>query len=147
VLTEKQILQQFQNGYDCVQIIWLVYAPALELSEDEAMEYASASGTGVFRRKICGALDGAAAVLKMFYGYSPFDEYESDPCVDEKLHELKMRFADINGALTCSALLGTDLTVAENADFSATDSISLIHCSKYVASALSLIDDIVGRDF
>ena len=147
VLTEKQILQQFQTGYDCAQIIWLFYAPALELSESEALEYASASGTGVFRRKDCGALDGAASVLKMFYGYSPFDEYESDPCVDEKLHELKTRFADINGAVTCSALLGMDLTTADDVDFSSPDTILSAHCPGYVASALSLIDDIIGRDF
>ena len=147
VLTEKQILQQFQTGYDCAQIIWLVYAPALELSEAEALEYASASGSGILRRKVCGALEGSAAVLKMFYGYSPFDEYESDPCVDEKLQKLKTRFADINGAITCSALLGMDLTTDDDVDFSAPDTILSTHCPGYAASALSLIDDIIGRDF
>lgn len=103
--------QNFRDGYNCAQSVFLAFAEE-QMEREKAAQLASALGGGIAgMRTVCGGVIGIAMAYGMLRGYS-------DPnAVDEKateyaiVHEMADEFERLNGSLLCRDLLGLDEAV------------------------------------
>lgn len=96
----------FKNGYNCSQAVIGAFCEDLNLDFDTAMKISEGFGGGLGRmRLVCGAVSGMTMVIGMLLSRGEKDG-DTRAEVYEKVHSLADKFAEKNGSIICSDLLG-----------------------------------------
>ena len=68
IFTLEQVLEEFDKGYDCCQVVFRYWAEKLNMDTELAYKVSSGFGAGMFQGETCGAVIGAYMALGLKYG-------------------------------------------------------------------------------
>jgi C_GCAxxG_C_C family probable redox protein len=136
-----QAQANFDQGYNCAQSVFMVFAEDLGVTADQSKLIAAVFGAGMGRlQETCGALTGAFMALGLAKGFTdPADQATRDRLLAET-KALAAGFKAEFGSLSCRDLLGCDLNTPEGqAIHKETNQRALIcgRCVRFTASHLA----------
>jgi C_GCAxxG_C_C family probable redox protein len=131
----------FSRGASCSMAVFSAYAPDLGLDAGTAASIASPFGAGISRTDdICGAVTGALMVI----GLAQRKEDIRDAASREKVYALAQRFiAEFtarNGSVTCTDLVGYDLSQEEQYREAKEQKAFATRCPKLVRDAAEILE-------
>ena len=137
----------FNTNFNCAQSVLASFAGELGLTEDELLRVASAFGGGIGRQQLtCGAVTGAAMALGLTFGKGKNDSDDKKQQTYDKTVELFEEFTRLNGSTSCRKLLH-DLDMRDEKQYAEIEAQNLFHthCRKYVADAVKITEQIIGK--
>ena len=101
--------ENFLNGYNCCQAVFLACTDELGLDTETRAKIASSFGGGMGgMRQVCGALSGMLMALGLHQGYTDPKDKEGKAAQYEVIRALADEFKRENGSIICRELLGLD---------------------------------------
>ena len=98
----KRAQLAFSSGYHCAQSTLIAFAPACELSQEQAAKLAASFGGGVGGMgEICGALNGACIALGILKGDFGPGDLEGKEAHYARVQRLAEKFKAANGSMYC----------------------------------------------
>ena len=95
----------FQEGYNCAQAVFVVFAEDYGISREAALKLSSSFGGGFGRlREVCGAVCGMAMALGLAEGNTDADGKLAHY---EKVRTLIQEFSQRHGGYICRELIAT----------------------------------------
>lgn len=103
---EKQAEQNFYDGYNCAQSVFMAYADVLGLSREQAAMVSVGFGGGMGRLRLhCGAFSAAVMLAGMLEGAEGAEKGHR-PQTYARVQEIHRQFIARNGTISCAELLG-----------------------------------------
>jgi C_GCAxxG_C_C family probable redox protein len=130
----------FGNGYACSQAILAVYGEPFGLDCGTALKVAGGFAGGMRMGATCGAVTGAYMVLGL--AYCPAGP-ESRAAAYEKIKEFTERFRRRNGSVSCSILLGVDMSTPEGVEQARQQGLFQTRCPKMVKDAAEILGEML----
>lgn len=97
----------FEQGYNCCQAVFGVFAKDLGIDFDLAVKISSPFGGGMGRmREVCGTVSGMLMVLGIKYGFNDPKNTEKKKKLYKEVQGLAENFKRDNGSIICRELLG-----------------------------------------
>lgn len=128
-LKGEQAKALFQEGYNCAQAVFLVFAEDYGISRDAALKLASSFGGGFGRlREVCGAVCGMSMALGLAEGNT---DPQGKLAHYEKVRELMGEFSKRYGGYICRELLETGTKK---------------NCSEFVYSAAEILEHYLNKE-
>ncbi len=108
--SKEQIARQnFRNGYNCAQSVFLAYAQDYGLDNETALKLSSSFGGGMGRlREVCGAVSSMFMIAGLEDGYTTNNDDEKKAQHYQLIQNLANEFKKKNGSIICRELLGLD---------------------------------------
>lgn len=108
--SKEQIARQnFRNGYNCAQSVFLAYAKDYGLDNETALKLSSSFGGGMGRlREVCGAVSSMFMIAGLEDGYTSNNDDEKKAQHYQLIQNLANEFKKKNGSIICRELLGLD---------------------------------------
>lgn len=101
--------ENFLNGNNCCQAVFLACTDELGLDTETRAKIASSFGGGMGgMRQICGAVSGMLMALGLHRGYTDPKDKEGKAAQYEVIRALADEFKRENGSIICWELLGLD---------------------------------------
>lgn len=100
-------VNNFKQGYNCAQSVFLAYAKHFNIEEDTALKLSSSFGAGMGRlREVCGAVSSMFAIAGLSQGYTnPIDD-DAKAKHYELIQRLSKIFIEKHETIICRELLG-----------------------------------------
>jgi len=140
----KAALDKFEEGYDCSHAVLSAYADLFEFDEKSIQTIKAPCGPMTGRPlQVCGAVAGALKALNQKLR----EEREAGNSTEKKSEMLKQfreRFEKLHGSVSCTELLGTDISDASGQMVALDKDLFHTHCSKYVADSARILEDLIG---
>lgn len=130
----------FKSGYACSQAIAAAYGPQFGLDRDTAVKVAGGFAGGMRMGSICGAVTGAYMILGL--KHCPANLDSRAPAYD-KIKEFTERFRQRNGTVTCSVLLGVDMSTPEGVAQAKEQGLFGTRCPQMVKDAAEILEEIL----
>ncbi len=136
----------FQNGYNCAQSVFSVFAPETGISENDSLKIACAFGGGMGKQQLtCGAVTGALMVLGLKYGKGIEDSDNKKVDTYKKTKEFCNEFIKINGSINCKELLdGLDMNKPEEYEKIIQQDLFRNRCEKYISDAVKILEKMIN---
>ena len=136
----------FNDGFNCAQAVFSVFAPDYGISENESLKIACAFGGGMGRQQLtCGAVTGALMSLGLKYGKALTDSEEKKQHTYALTREFCLEFQEKFGSLNCRELLmGLDMNNPEENQKIKDLNLSESHCSEYVKEAVHITEKLLN---
>lgn len=105
-----EVLECFNNGFDCSQAILSTYCEEFGLDKETALKLSSGLAAGMGRLcQTCGAVTGAYLVIGLKHGkLSAYDNNAKEKTF-ALVQEFEKQFVKRNKSTNCLELLGVDL--------------------------------------
>lgn len=101
--------EYFEEGYNCCQSVFLVFAKQYGFDRDTACRLAASFGGGFSRlREVCGGVSAMALVCGLECGAVEGSDQEGKAANYAQMQTLAARFETQTGSLICRELLGLD---------------------------------------
>jgi C_GCAxxG_C_C family probable redox protein len=140
----EQAMDSFSSGFNCAQAVFSTYAPALGVTEHDALRIAGGFGAGMGRlQETCGAVTGAIMVIGCKYGMVDTADVGSKEKTYALVQQVVHRFRALHGSISCAELLGCDLNTAEGKKHFTDHDLSKTVCTRCVRDAATLIEEIL----
>lgn len=142
----KAALARFEEGYDCSHAILGAYADLFEFDEKsmEMIHRPCGPMTGA-PVGVCGAVLGALKAL----GQQLRNEREAGRETRKKselIREFRDRFEAIHGTVSCTELLGEDITTPDG-QFAAMDKdLFRKRCVTFITDSAEILEDLIQLD-
>ena len=143
MMTEKEILECFGQGFDCSQVVLGECAARLGLDEALAKKIAACFGGGMWYGHECGAVTGALMAIGAKYGHSEAGDAEAKNAALAKMNAFRERFCKRQPSCVCKEILGYDLSVPEEMQKIQDEGLLMTRCPKVVQDALSVLEEIL----
>jgi C_GCAxxG_C_C family probable redox protein len=130
----------FKGGAKCAQAVLISFAPETGLDRATAMKIAGSFGGGIKQALTCGAVTGALMVLGMKYGCADHTDMKEKARITAITRDFAARFKARHNALGCKELLGIDISTKEGHDEAAAKGLFKSECSRFIASAVEIIE-------
>ena len=99
--------ENFLNGYNCCQAVFLACTDELGLDTETRAKIASSFGGGMGgMRQVCGAVSGMLMALGLHQGYTDPKDKAGKAAQYEVIRALADEFKRENGSIICRELLG-----------------------------------------
>jgi C_GCAxxG_C_C family probable redox protein len=135
------------GGYNCAQAVATTYGTAFGVPEETLARIATAFGGGVSRSdNICGGVSGALMVLGLKYGSKNQSEGDAKAKTYAIGNEFISEFARRHGAVSCTGLLGYNLSVPEERKEAAEKRVPATVCREIVRNAGILLEEFLARE-
>ena len=139
----EQAVEYFRNGLNCSQVVLSSYSEEFGLDCERASRIATGFGGGMRMAETCGAVTGAFMVLGLKYGSSSAEDKEAKAKTYEKIVEYTRRFKARNGSVTCSQLLGCDISTPEGMKEAQDKSLFSSVCPRMVQDAVEILEEMI----
>lgn len=108
--THEQIVREnFKQGYNCAQSVFLTYAEKYGFNRDTALKLSSSFGGGMGRmREVCGAVSAMFMIAGLEKGYTENNNDEIKAEHYARIQLLANEFKKKHGTIICRELLGVD---------------------------------------
>lgn len=144
-MTKEEVLKEFDEGYDCCQVIFHYWAKKMGMDSETAYKISTGFGAGMFQGETCGAVIGAYMALGLKYG-----QYKTGPEGDEqkvasviKNVQFRQRLLEIYPSTMCRELLGADFSTPEGAAKIREEQKMTTFCPKLVADINNILEEIM----
>ena len=105
IYSDKAV-ENFKQGYNCAQSVFLAFADELNFDRDIALKLASSFGGGMGRlREVCGAVSSMFAIAGLKQGYVSPDDDELKTQHYELIQKLAEKFKAKFDTIICRELL------------------------------------------
>lgn len=143
--TNEQIAREnFKDGYNCAQSVFLTYAEKYGFDRDTALKLASSFGGGMGRmREVCGAVSAMFMIAGLEYGYVENNNDEIKAEHYTRIQNMAKMFKDKNGSIICRDLLGVDADDNPIPSKRTNAYYQTRPCEEYIAEACRIIDSMV----
>ena len=140
----EMAVRLFDQGYNCSQAVFLVYAEQGNLDPVVARKIATSLGAGIGRTgNICGAVGGAILAIGLLHGMKSHD----DSTGREKSYSLDQRFIqEFNsryGSIECPILLGFHLGLPDQREEAQKEGAVKKICPGLIIGATEILDEIL----
>ncbi len=142
-MTKEQIAREnFKQGYNCAQSVFLAYAQDYGFDKETALKISSSFGGGMGRlREVCGAVSSMFMIAGLESGYVENNNDTKKAQHYELIQKLGNTFKKENGSIICRELLGLDEETSSPIPSKRTQQYYQTRpCEEYVASACRIID-------
>ena len=103
----EQAVNNFKNGYNCAQAVYMAYADFFGMEPKTAAIIAAPLGAGIGRmREVCGTVSGAALVAGLAVPCDNPNDTTSKARCYALVQQVADRFRQENGSIICRELLG-----------------------------------------
>lgn len=139
--------KHFDNNLSCAQAILLAFGEELGLDEKTAIKITEGFGGGMAAMgKTCGAVSAAYMVLGLKYGREVNDDLEAKALTNQKVVEFTKRFKEKFRFDLCFDLLGGFEIFSDEQKAKAKEAGAFNNCSDYVASAATILEEMMAED-
>ena len=140
----EKALRIFNNGFNCAQSVLSVFAPALGLSERDALRTAGAFGGGMARMgNVCGAVTGGMMVVGLFSAKTaPEEDHRKKECY-RLTRQFAGQFEKRHGTLDCNRLLGVEMQTDEGFAKARDTGLFETRCPGLVKAAVEILESIL----
>ncbi len=141
----EEAVSRFMRGCNCAQAVSSVFARDIGVPEEVVLRAATGFGGGVGRTGgPCGAVSGAVLVIGLSFGSTGQDEKEAKDRTYALTREFITRFTLNYGTVSCTELLGCDLSTAEGLDRAREQNLTRTLCPHYVRDAVEILEEILA---
>lgn len=132
-------VDNFRNGCNCAQAVFVAYADMFGIDNAAAMRLASSFGGGMGgMRQVCGAVSAMSMVCGLYNGAERAGDVKARQANYNTVKALAGRFAELHGSVRCGQLLGLEPGLPEG--------YSKKPCVEYVRSCAALLDELLFFD-
>lgn len=144
-MTKEEVLEEFDKGYDCGQVVFGYWAKRLGLDEEMAHKIASGFGAGMYQGETCGAIIGAYMALGLKYGHCKPDEEGDEQRVESIIKNVQFRqnFLNKYKSTMCRELLDADMSTTEGAKYIREKQLMNTFCPQVVADVIEILEEIM----
>ncbi len=134
----------FQQGFTCSQAVLSVFAQDFGLDRDTALRISQGFGAGIaYTGDICGALSGAIMVMGLRYGRIRADDVAAKEKTYAVVSEFLQEFQTRNGSVTCTGLLGYNLSDPQQVAEVKKNKVVMARCPAFVRDAVKLVEKVI----
>jgi C_GCAxxG_C_C family probable redox protein len=102
----ERALQNFENGYNCSQAVFMAYSDIYGLDSEMAARLSTSFGGGMGRlREVCGAVSGMFLVLGLHYPATDVTDKNAKTINYEAVQRTAKEFQKEMGSYICADLL------------------------------------------
>lgn len=142
---QDEAVSMLQNGFNCSQAVFSVFADTLHLDKELALKIGSGFGGGAGNGELCGAVSGALMVLGMKDGHYIQGDHERKARAYGLAKEFTDRFREAQGDIVCRTLLGNDPSKPDEHKIIAEKGLFTTECPKFVASAVDILETMLSE--
>jgi C_GCAxxG_C_C family probable redox protein len=136
--------QLFQQGFNCAQSVACAFAEDLGADRELALRMATGFGGGMgHTSNTCGALTGAVMALGLAFGMKNAGDQAAKDRTYALVGEAVRRFRERAGAITCTDLLGFDLSIPEQLQTVRDRGLTKEKCPGYVKAAAEIVEQLL----
>lgn len=144
IITEKEIAEGFEKGFDCSMIVFSALAEDVGLTEEQALKTAACFGVGMMQGGVCGAVSGAFMAIGLKYGNTKPGDMATKGLCFAKRDEFVAKFKEKYGDVMCQTLChGLDLRNPDDMQKANEQKILSEECPKYCKSAIEIAEKII----
>ena len=103
--TQEDVIENSLSGLNCAMQVLLYAAPAVGLSDEDALRLGSGFGGGMGHDGVCGCLTGAYMALGLHCGMAEPGDVSSMIRFRQYKAELDRRFSERFGSVNCPGVL------------------------------------------
>ena len=138
---EERAIQNFMNGCNCAQAVFLAFAPELGISDDLALRLSSSFGGGMGRlREVCGAVSGVLMAAGGLYGYADLSDAAAKADHYALVQALAGQFREQFGSIICRELLDRKGAEPPVPDARTPDYYAKRPCARFVGGAARILE-------
>jgi C_GCAxxG_C_C family probable redox protein len=134
----------FKEGFSCSMAVLGAYCEQFGLDKKLAYKVSSGFGGGMHLDQTCGAVTGAFMVLGLKFGRTRADDLEAKTKMVKLTNEFAKKFIARHKNITCTALIGHDISTKEGFEAAKKQDAFKHLCPKYVISAAEILDEMLG---
>jgi len=134
----------FKEGFSCSMAVLGAYCEQFGLDKNLAYKVSSGFGGGMHLDQTCGAVTGAFMVLGLKFGRTRADDIEAKKKMVKLTNEFAKKFMAHYHNITCTALIGHDISTPEGFEAAKKQDAFKHLCPKYVISAAEILDEMLG---
>jgi C_GCAxxG_C_C family probable redox protein len=134
-------VENFENGYNCAQSVFLSYAQDFGIDKEMALKLSSSFGGGMGRlREVCGAVSAMFAIAGLQKGYTSNDDDEVKAKHYELIQKLAEEFKKEHNTIICRELLELNEQVSSPIPSKRTEEYYQERpCARFIETACKLI--------
>jgi C_GCAxxG_C_C family probable redox protein len=138
-------VDKFHDEYACSQAILTEYGALYCLEQDTALKLASGFAGGMRMGKMCGAVTGAFMVLGLAFGGHNCGKMEGRERVYNAVLEFTKNFREKYGTVSCSDLLGHDISTKQGIEAVKEQNLIQTMCPKFVKTSAELLEQVIEK--
>ena len=144
-MTKEQVLEEFDKGYDCCQVVFRYWAEKLNMDTELAYKVSSGFGAGMFQGETCGAVIGAYMALGLKYGSTLPSPEGDEQRVESIIKDVEFRekFLQKYNSTMCRELMGADFSTKEGAQKIKEEQKMITFCPQLVADIIDVLEEII----
>ena len=136
----EKAVEFFGKGFNCAQAVAAAFADEAGTDEKTALKAMSGFGAGIGRTdQVCGAVSGAIMILGMKHAKG----IESKELIYAKVKELTEKFKAKYGTVSCTGLLGCNMSTPEGLAEAKKKEAHTKLCPKFVQDAVEILEEIL----
>jgi len=139
----KKAAEIFKEGFSCSMAVLGAFCEQFGLDKKMAYKVSSGFGGGMHLDQTCGAVTGAFMVLGLKYGRTKADDLEAKAKMVKMTNEFAKKFIALHHNITCTALIGHDLSTQKGFEEAKKQGAFKFLCPKYVKSAAEILDEML----
>ncbi len=137
---------RFEEGFNCSQAVFSVYAEELGLDKETALKISGTFGGGISRTgQTCGAVTGAIMALGLKFGATDAADKTTKEQAYSRAQEFARRFEARNEAITCKELLGCDISTPDGHKMAKELGLYGKICPKLVKDAAEIVEELLAE--
>ncbi|ABN56410.1 MULTISPECIES: C-GCAxxG-C-C family protein [Methanoculleus] len=141
----KEAVSRFMQGYNCAQAVSSVFAGDAGVPEEVVLCAVTGFGGGMGHAGgTCGAVSGGVLAIGLLFGSTGVDEKEAKDLTYALTREFIMRFVRKNGTVSCTELLGCDISTDEGLARSREQNLTRTLCPRYVRDAVEILEEVLA---
>ncbi len=134
----------FNQGFICSQAVLSVFSLDYGLDRNTALRIAQGFGAGMARTDdVCGAVAGAVMVIGLQFGATHADDRAAREKTYAVINEFIREFTKRNGMVSCTALLGYNLSDPSQRTEAHESGVVPERCPGFVRDAVELVEKLV----
>ena len=136
----------FASGLNCAQAVLVPFSDRHGIGEKQALLISCGFGGGVGRSdNLCGAVSGAVMALGLKYGAEKASEKEKKELCYSKVGEFISSFRNKYGEVSCTGLLGCNMSTPEGMAEAKAKEVHTKVCPKFVEFAANYLEGLEGK--
>lgn len=137
-------VSRFMRGYNCAQAVSSVFTEDTGVPEEIILRTAIGFGGGMGRTGgTCGAVSGAVIVIGLMAGSTDPAEKEAKELTYTLTQEFIERFTEKYGSVSCTVLLGCDLSTREGSARAREENLTRTLCPGYIRDAVEILEEVL----
>lgn len=144
-MTKDKVLEAFEQGYDCCQVVFHYWAEKLGMDGELAYKISTGFGAGMLQGETCGAVIGAYMALGLKYGCSETGREGEEQKVASIIKNVQFRekLLEKYPSTMCRELLGADFSSREGMKIIKEKQLMTTFCPQLVADIIDILEEIM----